>query len=105
VTIEVVIRHKESGAELGHIDIENVSEEKEDTGDYSVRFAVEKITGVGIHQRAIFNFPRREFNVLALLLQALNTLEPRDLAFSGEWEHRDPMEKLKQLGRRWWQGN
>lgn len=76
--IEVIIRHKGSKAELGRIEIENVGG-TEDEGDYSVRFGVERIKAVGIHRRGFLSFPRKKYNVMALLLQALNTLEPDEL--------------------------
>lgn len=89
--IEVVIRHKESGAELGRIEIENVSEQAsvfDETADYSVSIGVERIKSVGLHRRGIINFPRRKYNVLALLRQALETLEPEDLELDGPYEER-----------------
>lgn len=109
--IEVIIRHKGSEGELARIEIENVGVTPERVGDtdeiieladYSVRFGVEKGFEVGLHQRGIFNFPRKQYNVLALLLQALNTLEPRDLEFSGPWENRQPIKKKMQLRRGFW---
>lgn len=83
MTIEVVIRHKESGTDLARIDIENLTDNADDLADYSVRFGVEKIDSVGIHQRAMHNFPRLKYNVLGLVLQALNTLEPSELELEG----------------------
>lgn len=91
--IEVIIRHVGSEVELARIEIENVSV-SDDSGDYSVRFGVHKGEGLGFHQRGIFGFPRTKYNVLALLLQALNTLEPRELEFVGEWDKRPPIQKL-----------
>lgn len=85
--IEVIIRHAASGAELGRIEIENVGG-NEENGDYSVRFGVEKIRSVGVHQRGFMNFPRKQYNVLGLLLQALSTLEPQDLQIDGAYEDR-----------------
>lgn len=101
--IEVIIRHAGSEVELGRIEIENVDTQPlAEYASYSVRFGVEKIGAVGIHQRGILHFPRQKYNVLALLLQALNTLSEDELKFVGDWEERDPMAKLKELGRRWW---
>lgn len=84
MTIEVIIRHKESGTKLAHIDIENLSEEPSEYADYSVRFGVERIKSVGVHQRSMLNFPRLKYNVLGLVLQALNTLEPSELELEGD---------------------
>lgn len=50
-----------------------------EAGDYSVRFAVERVGAVGLHQRQIIGFPRLKYNVLALVKQALETLEPSEL--------------------------
>ena len=81
--IEVIIRIK-GGKELGKITIENLVGEDTEYAEYSVRFGVDKAMGVGLHQRGIWGFPRRQYNVLALLLQALNTLEPEELKLHGD---------------------
>ena len=87
--IEVVIRHKESGAELGRITIENLTDDgNADVADYSVQFGVEKIGSVGLHRRGVLAFPRKQYNVLALLRQALATLEPAELELEGDYEDR-----------------
>ena len=65
--------------ELGKVKIENLETHDDGTADYSVQFAVERCGAVGLHQRVIRNFPRTKYNALALLLQALNTLEPSEL--------------------------
>lgn len=100
MSIEVVIRHKGSKVELAHIEIENLSVSGGEYGDYSVRFGVHKGEGLGLHQRGIFGFPRRKYNVLALLLQALNTLEPRELEFVGEWDTRTPIKDLPPIKKK-----
>lgn len=87
--IEVIIRHRESGSELARIDIESLTDGDGDHADYSVRFGVEKIGAVGLHQRGLREFPRKEYNVLALLLQALNTLDPDELRLTGNFGDRD----------------
>jgi hypothetical protein len=76
--IEVII--KNDGRQLGKITMENVTPEDDAKfADYSIRFGVDKHHATGIHQRAIYMFPRQEYNVLALLLQALQTLAPEEL--------------------------
>jgi hypothetical protein len=107
VTIEVVIRHKGSEVELARIEIENVGvspyvegDTVHSTGDYSIRFGVHKGEGTGLHQRGIYGFPRTKFNVLALLLQALNTLEPSELEFVGEWDTRPPVQSLPPIKKK-----
>ncbi len=82
--IEVTIVHTGSGVELGRVTIENVQMNADGTADYSVRFGVDRHEAFGVHQRAVFGFPRKNYNVFGLLLQALNTLDPRELELDGE---------------------
>lgn len=100
--IEVIVRHVGSGAELAKVTIENLTEGDGDLADYSVRFGVEKGRSVGVHQRGVFAFPRKKYNVLALLLQALNTLDPRELEWDGEWDQRSKPSHIKELRSRLW---
>lgn len=101
--IEVIVRHMGSETELARIEIENVSTTDDGLyGNYSVRFGVNKVGGVGLHRRGVLHFPRTKYNVLALLIQALSTLDPQDLEFTEPWDERDPLQKLRELGRRWW---
>lgn len=87
--IEVSI--KSDGRSLGTIKIENVSENPDaEFADYSIRFGVNKNQASGVHQRAIYNFPRTRYNVLALVLQALNTLEPEFLELHEELDDNTP---------------
>lgn len=66
--------------ELAYIKIINISDDSgEDYPDYVAEFAVERYAAVGLHRRVIRNFPRLRYNVLALVRQALETLEPREL--------------------------
>jgi hypothetical protein len=101
--LEVIIRHTGSQAELAKITIENVSDDGDgEFANYSVRFGVEKGRSVGLHQRGLLNFPRKKYNVFALLLQALNTLDPSELEFDGEWDQRTHPSVLKLLRSRLW---
>lgn len=98
--IEVLIRHKGSQTELGRIEIENISDEASDLGDYSIKFAVERVAAVGLHRRSMLAFPRRRYNVLGLLLQALNTLAPDELRLEdGSDIDGDGLPKRKELPR------
>lgn len=97
--IEVLIRHLGSDTELGRITIEKVSDGITDHADYSIRFSVDRHMGVGIHQRGIHSFPRTEFNVFALLLQALNTLEPDELKLDGQIDPGSIRRKMLGWGR------
>lgn len=75
--IEVTI--SDEGGELGKVTLEKITDHPDGTADYSARFAVDRLGAVGIHQRRLDNFPRLEYNSLALLLQALNTLTESEL--------------------------
>ena len=99
MTIEVIVRHKGTEIELARLEIENVGLEDE-YGDYSVRLLVHKGQGTGVHQRGITNFPRKKYNVLALLLQALNTLEPSELEYVGDWDTRPSLQELPPLKKK-----
>jgi hypothetical protein len=77
--IEVIITHVGSEVELGRVTIENIQMNVDGSADYSVRFGVDRHDAFGVHQRGIFGFPRKKYNVFGLLLQALNTLDPSEL--------------------------
>lgn len=96
--IEVTLTHVGSGVELGRITIENVQMNDDGTADYSIRFGVDRHEAVGIHQRALFGFPREKYNVFALLLQALSTMEPDELRLDGDLSSKQPLKK--ELGSR-----
>lgn len=57
-----------------------------DSADYSIKYAVERGMAVGIHRRNIYGFPRKKYNALALVLQALNTLEPKELELEDDFD-------------------
>lgn len=75
--IKVILIGEEG--ELGKITLEKITDHPDGSADYSARFAVDRCGAVGIHQRRLDNFPRLEYNSLALLLQALNTLTEQEL--------------------------
>ena len=97
--IEVIIRHKGSKTELGRIEIENTELGDTELGTYAVRFAVDRIAEVGLHNRAIHNFPRLKFNVLALLRQALATLEEEELKLPDETSASDLARQVRGIGK------
>lgn len=76
--------HVGSEVELGRVTIENVQMNDDGSADYSVRFGVDRHDAFGVHQRGIFGFPRKKYNVFALLLQALSTLDPGELELESE---------------------
>lgn len=81
--IEVTVRVNGED-EVAYIRIENVTPEETEYADYSIHFAVDRALGaVGVHQRGVAGFPRLRYNALALVRQALATLEPYEL----ELEH------------------
>lgn len=76
--IEVIILKDDEP--LAHVQIKKVVESVDGQfADYSVKYAVERGSAVGLHQRSIDLFPRMHYNVLALVRQALLTLEPKEL--------------------------
>jgi hypothetical protein len=82
--IEVDIRL--NGEPLGHIKILNVTERVTEFADYKVEFRVERGTALGAHKRMIYGFPRKQYNVFALILQALNTLNEKDLKLERDFD-------------------
>lgn len=73
--IEVTI--KDDYGELGRIRIDHI--DGTELADYTVEFAIDRHRAVGLHARSIRSFPRTKYNALALLKQALETLDPREL--------------------------
>lgn len=75
--IEVEI--KLNGEILARMEIKSESLAEEDLADYSVKYAVERGSAIGLHKRMLYGFPRKRYNALALLRQALMTLEEKEL--------------------------
>lgn len=71
---------------IAKIEIQNVETNEDDTADYSVRFAVERGSAVGLHRRLIFQFPRKRLNALGLVRQALQTLEEKELELERDFD-------------------
>lgn len=95
--IEVIIRHQGTQQELGRITIENTGG-TEELGDYAIKFGVEKIASVGIHTRGIWGFPRLQYNVLALLKQALDSLDEDELRLKGGASSSDLARRFRRIG-------
>lgn len=72
------------GSELCLIEIENVGGTSAE-GDYAVRFISSRGTAIGIHARSLHKFQRTKYNSLALLLQALSTLEESELRLESDY--------------------
>lgn len=78
--IEVHI--SKDGEPLGHMEIERTTDKNgqlENWATYKIKYAVERGTAVGLHTRVIYGFPRKYYNVLGLVLQALDALNEKDL--------------------------
>jgi hypothetical protein len=81
ITVQVMIGYRE----MAHIRIENLNDSTDpEVGNYSIQFAVDTAEGVAIYQRHIESFPRKKYNTLALLRQALQTLEEKELTLDGD---------------------
>lgn len=71
--------------EVGLIRITNLTKEKDlEYADYSIEFGVDTGAGFAVYQRSIYSFPRKEYNVLGLIYQALATLDPKELRLDGD---------------------
>ena len=71
--------------ELAVIRIENLEDSIDpEIGNYSIEFGVHTGDGYAVYQRQIEAFPRKKFNTLALIRQALNTLEEKELSLDGD---------------------
>jgi hypothetical protein len=86
VSIMVTPDPGESGMrKTGSISIEEIGVHREDgTADYVVKFSADRVSGTGYHRRAIHRFPKDQFNHLALLRQALMTLDEEELRHDGK---------------------
>lgn len=84
MTIEVKITSKDGTHELGRIKIENMLTGTLDEADYSIEFGVDTAEGFAVYQRAVYSFPRKDYNVLGLLRLALSTLEEKELKLDGD---------------------
>lgn len=83
-----------NGEPVGHIELARKSPTVPDDGviisdysDYTVRYAIDRGDGtMGAHSRVIYGFPRKYYNSLALVLQALNALNEKDLKLEREFD-------------------
>jgi hypothetical protein len=83
--IEVLILKNDQP--IAKIEIKNVEPNSNtDYADYSVRFAVERGSAVGLHRRLFFSFPRKQLNALALVRQALMTLDEKELQLERDFD-------------------
>lgn len=94
--IEVTVKMKGGKHELARIRITKV-ENRGDLADYSVQLAVDTGVGPAIYQRAVFNFPRKDLNILALIRLALETLEEKELKLDGDPDTSHPSDLARRL--------
>lgn len=88
--IEVRIEKKDQHL-IAKIEIENLADSDDpELGNYTIRIGVDNAQGdSAVYQRHIEAFPRTKYNVLALLLQALNTLTPEELQLADSTDTSD----------------
>ena len=97
--ILVTITNPATGTELGRIEVQNLQTGVGEVADYSVKFGVERGTAVGMHKRMIYGFPRKKYNVLALLRQALETLNEKELELERDFDP-DAADRSPNLARK-----
>src|SRR3954454_7002618 len=101
IVVRIFKETDKAETELARIEIRNIRKIG-DISNYSVKYAVERGMAVGIHQRGIDEFPRLRYNVLALVLQALNTLSPKELELEDDFNPDEapvPTDLARRLGR------
>jgi hypothetical protein len=83
------------GEPLAQIEIKNTGlVHVGDLADYTVRFGVDRGSAVGVHSRTMYGFPRKHLNVLALVRQALNTLDEKELSLEPGYDPDAPEASL-----------
>lgn len=82
ITVEV----KRDGQPIALMEINNISEDNSEFADYKVHYAINRGSGMGLHNRIIYGFPRKYFNVFGLLLQSLNSLNEKDLKLERDFD-------------------
>lgn len=106
--IEVEI--KNDGVTLATIEItrrkdtplRNPEETSGEFADYTVKYMVERGRAGGFHKRTIYGFPRKYYNVFALVLQSLNALNQKDLKLERDFDPDEapvPADVARRLGR------
>lgn len=71
---------------LGEIEITKVTEEVSEFADYRIKYVVNRGSAMAMHQRVIYGFPRKYYNVFAIVLQALNALNEKDLKLERDFD-------------------
>lgn len=101
MTLEV--KAESNRHELAVIRITNLEDSSDpEYGNYSIEFGVDTVDGWAIYQRSIESFPRRKYNTLALIRQALNTLEEKELRLDGDIDAPRPQGDARSSRRLAW---
>lgn len=96
--IEVIVKGTIKGRKHELARIKIISVHNQGThADYSVQFAVDTAEGTALYQRAIYSFPRKRLNVLALLRLALETLEEKELSLDADPDASDSPNLARRL--------
>lgn len=84
--IVVKVYHEEDSGELNQLGEMRISREYNlngfndpEVGQYSVGMVISRSTAVGIHRRAVRNFPRLTLNAFALVKEAFNQYDADSL--------------------------
>lgn len=79
----IEVKITKDGQPIAHMEIKHIPDvepvDLPNWATYKIKYAVERGTAVGMHTRTIYGFPRKYYNVLALVLQALNALSEKEL--------------------------
>lgn len=81
------------GEPLGLIEIKrstppdySITDIVSDWADYTVKFAVDRGTALGLHSRTMYGFPRKYYNVFGLVSQALNLLDEKEFKLERDYD-------------------
>ena len=95
----------DDGRELALVRMERLGSPTE-MGDYSFQLGVNTGEGWAVYQRSVDQFPRRRYNVLALLRVALSSLEEKELSLDRDPDQSPPPDarRTSDLVRRLFRG-
>lgn len=87
----IEVKIEKDGVLIGHIELNRFHDgpqvSQEDEGDFDSYRVVYRVWrgAQAAHRRVIYGFPRRYYNVFALVLQALNALNEKDLKLERDY--------------------
>lgn len=88
----IEVKIEKDGVLIGHMQIDRFHDQpqqsKEKVGDFDSYRVIYRIWrgAQGAHRRVIYGFPRRYYNVFALVLQALSALNEKDLKLERDYD-------------------